>query len=80
MDTNNKTDSVEAIVLDYQTTLERMAAGNFSGTVSHDIRREFERVVRKHSPRQIVEWNCNCDSVLRMARIILTHEIGGYKW
>ena len=71
---------MEDIVLKHQSTLERMARETFSGTISHELRREFERVVRKHSPKQKVEWNCSCHSVRNMARIILNHEIGGYEF
>jgi hypothetical protein len=64
---------MEAVVLENKELLERLAKGE-SAKVNHNLRREFERVLAKHSKGQVVEWNCNCDSRQRMARIILQNE------
>ena len=69
-----KTNGVEVVVLDNLAMLQKMARGQFSGRVDPRIRAELERVLHKYSPRQIVEWNCNCNSVQRMARVILSNE------
>ncbi len=65
---------MESCVLENIEMLEQMSKNQFEGRVSHGLRKEFERVVCKHSSNQIVEWECNCDSVRNMARIILAHE------
>jgi hypothetical protein len=71
---HHKTNGVELVVLDNLAMLQKMTRNQFSGRVDQKTRAELERVLHKHSPRQIVEWNCNCNSVQRMARVILSHE------
>jgi len=64
---------METVVLENKELLKRLSRGE-SARVPHHLRKEFERVLNKHSKGQVVEWNCGCDSVQRMARIILQNE------
>lgn len=71
---NHKTDNMELVVLDNLEILKKMAKNQFAGRVDQKTRAELERVMRKYAPRQIVEWNCNCNSVQQMAKVILANE------
>ena len=64
---------METFILDNRKILEKMADGSFSGSVTHEWRALFKRHLIRYAPNQVVEWNCNCDSVQRAAKIILRH-------